>query len=334
MIDFVVLWVDGSDPNWVIQRDQMLKTKLQDKEVDIRKERFRDYGIFKYWFRCVEKNAPWVRKIHLITNGQLPTWLNVDNEKLQIDFHSSYMDPRSLPTFNSNAIELQILNIKNLAEQFVLFNDDIFIVNPISPEFFFRKGVRCDYFCEDFISPNGMFSQTRINNMHLINEYVGSKRELIKKIGFTKWFSPKLFGSHLLYNLFFYFASDEFAGFSLEHTAAPFTRTLLKETFDAFGDKIKPTFFHNFRTDEDVTQYLFRYYSFITGNYVINPRTRGLICNTSETKKICKTLKHHAKYPLLCINDETLKEGQFQSIKEKIIAAFDYSYPNKSSFEI
>ena len=332
MIDFVVLWVDGSDEEWRLSRNKKL-AEITGKEVDNRDERYRDYGIFKYWFRCVEKNAPWVRKIHLVTNGQVPEWLNTKHDKLQLDFHDSFMDPRSLPTYNTNAIEMQLLNLKDLAEQFVYFNDDMFLIRPVTPDFFFRNGIRCDYFCEDFIAPDGMFPQMRINNMQLINSVIGDKRKTIRKIGYSKWFSPKLFGTHLLYNLFFYFSSDKFAGFSLEHTAQPYTKTLLKETFDLFGDKIEPTFFNNFRTYDDVTQYLFRYYSFITGQYVINPKTRGMIRHVSDTKKINKLLNVHAKYPILCINDETIDSSQFDSIQKELIDSFEKAFPDKSSFE-
>ncbi|MBQ6357217.1 MAG: capsule biosynthesis protein CapK, partial [Solobacterium sp.] len=38
--------------------------------------RFKDWGLFKYWFRGVEKFAPWVNKIYFITWGHVPTWLD------------------------------------------------------------------------------------------------------------------------------------------------------------------------------------------------------------------------------------------------------------------
>nr|WP_277750430.1 hypothetical protein [Latilactobacillus curvatus] len=39
---------------------------------------YRDYGLFKYWFRSIEKNAPWVNKVYLVTEDHLPEWLNKD----------------------------------------------------------------------------------------------------------------------------------------------------------------------------------------------------------------------------------------------------------------
>lgn len=69
-IDFVVPWVDGSDPSWQAEikkykGDETLFSDTTDK-------RYRDWGLFKYWFRGVEKYAPWVNKVHLITCGHYP----------------------------------------------------------------------------------------------------------------------------------------------------------------------------------------------------------------------------------------------------------------------
>ena len=61
-IDFVVPWVDGSDPAWRTQRAKY--TGLG--ELDASEVRYRDMGILRYWFRAVEAYAPWVNKVHFI----------------------------------------------------------------------------------------------------------------------------------------------------------------------------------------------------------------------------------------------------------------------------
>ena len=71
-IDFVIPWVDGSDPAW---RKEKYKYMGID-EPDAGDERYRDMGLLKYWFRAVEAYAPWVNQIHFITWGHLPDWLN------------------------------------------------------------------------------------------------------------------------------------------------------------------------------------------------------------------------------------------------------------------
>ena len=75
-IDFVIPWVDGADLEWKKSFNQYCPKEKQ-KLIDLSDERYRDYGLLKYWFRGVEKFAPYVRKVHFITNGQKPAWLNI-----------------------------------------------------------------------------------------------------------------------------------------------------------------------------------------------------------------------------------------------------------------
>ena len=73
-IDFVIPWVDGEDPAW---RRQFLAVRRAEG-ADASEIRFRDWRNLRYWFRGVERLAPWVRRIHFITWGHLPAWLNTD----------------------------------------------------------------------------------------------------------------------------------------------------------------------------------------------------------------------------------------------------------------
>jgi len=67
-IDFVIPWVDGGDHHW---KELFEQYSPDENTVDARTERYRDWGLLKYWFRGVEKYSPWVRKIHFITQGQM-----------------------------------------------------------------------------------------------------------------------------------------------------------------------------------------------------------------------------------------------------------------------
>ena len=72
MIDFVVTWLDSTDPEW--QKEYAHYSP--NSKGDISLARFRDMKIFHYWFRAVETYAPWVNKIFLVTNGKFPDWIN------------------------------------------------------------------------------------------------------------------------------------------------------------------------------------------------------------------------------------------------------------------
>ena len=127
-IDFVVLWVDGNDPVWQTEKAGFSPEKVTDANDD---NRYRDWGLMRYWFRAVEKYAPWVRKVHFVTWGHLPSFLNVNSPKLHIVRHEDYMPSEWLPTFSSHSLEMNIHRIPGLAEHFVYFNDDMFLTRPM-----------------------------------------------------------------------------------------------------------------------------------------------------------------------------------------------------------
>ena len=83
-IDIVVLWVDGSDPEFIREKQRITgQVEAVNQDTD-GEQRYRDYGTFNYWFRMIEKHAPWVNNIYLITNGQKPDWLNIEHPKLKL----------------------------------------------------------------------------------------------------------------------------------------------------------------------------------------------------------------------------------------------------------
>lgn len=67
-IDFVITWVDGSDPAW--QKEKAEYSPKKEEKTDI--GRYRDMELLPYWFRAVEAYAPWVRTIHFVTWGMFP----------------------------------------------------------------------------------------------------------------------------------------------------------------------------------------------------------------------------------------------------------------------
>lgn len=139
-IDFVIPWVDDSDPEWQKSfRDYRYHGQQTD---DVRNVRYRSWDNLRYWFRGVEKFAPWIDKIHFITCGHVPDWLNLNAPKLHWVKHSDFIPAENLPTFNSNAIHLGLHRIEQLSDHFVLFDDDMFLIDKVEPEHFFRKGLR------------------------------------------------------------------------------------------------------------------------------------------------------------------------------------------------
>ena len=109
-------------------------------EESYQSNRFADYEQLRYSLRSLEKYAPWVRRVYLVTNGQIPHWLNMDHPKLTLVTHEEIFDDRrSLPTFSSPAIESNLHKIAGLSEKFLYFNDDIMLGTEVWPEDFYTR---------------------------------------------------------------------------------------------------------------------------------------------------------------------------------------------------
>uniref|UniRef100_A0A1I8IGI1 Stealth_CR2 domain-containing protein n=1 Tax=Macrostomum lignano TaxID=282301 RepID=A0A1I8IGI1_9PLAT len=102
------------------------------------RSRFEDNNELKYSLRSLTKFAPWIRKVYLVTNGQVPNWLNLTNPRLTLITHEEIFPNKShLPTFNAPAIETHLHRIPGLSDHFLYFNDDVFLTKPVHPHDFY-----------------------------------------------------------------------------------------------------------------------------------------------------------------------------------------------------
>ena len=138
-IDIVVPWVNPNDSVWRKEFEYWKKKETGNKDAC----RYRDWGFIKFVLRSIEENCPWCRYVFLVLSGpsQIPDWLNIENPKLKIIFHKDYIPEEFLPTFNSNVIELFYSNIKELSENFILINDDMFFCQKKNEDFFFKNNI-------------------------------------------------------------------------------------------------------------------------------------------------------------------------------------------------
>ena len=99
--------------------------------------RYRSRDELRYSMRSVHLFAPWVRRIHLVTAGQVPSWLDTSDPRISLVDHRDVFPADALPTFSSHAIETRLHHVPGLAEHFVYLNDDVFLGRPRRPEHFF-----------------------------------------------------------------------------------------------------------------------------------------------------------------------------------------------------
>lgn len=328
-IDFVVPWVDGSDPAWISEFNKYCpKEKM--KSIDISAERFRDYGLLKYWFRGVEQFAPYVRKVHFITNGQKPDWLNLDCPKLNWVKHSDYIPDDCLPVFSANPIEMYMHKIPDLAEHFVFFNDDFFLTNHTTPDFFFNSdGLPKDYAISNIQNPKKDIMRSIVmNDLSVVNS-VFSKKQAIKKAPF-KYLSPKYGKMNI--RTFVCMLWPEFTGFQNFHLAQPYLKSTLKEVWEATPQILNETMHCRFRSENDVNQWFFRYWQLCKGNFSpTNPKIdRKFFDLNSNLNEICKSITNRT-YKEIIINDSECAD--FDERMKKIVDAFETILPEKSEFE-
>ncbi|GAB1598387.1 N-acetylglucosamine-1-phosphotransferase subunits alpha/beta-like isoform X1 [Argonauta hians] len=105
---------------------------------DFSPSRFEDNEELKYSLRSIEKYAPWVHNIFIVTNGQIPSWLNLDNPRLHIVTHEDiFMNKSHLPTFSSPAIEANLHRIPGISDKFIYLNDDVMFGKEVWPDDFY-----------------------------------------------------------------------------------------------------------------------------------------------------------------------------------------------------
>ncbi len=323
-IDFVLTWVDMNDPKW--QKEYLKYNK------DIDPIKYRDWDNLKYWFRGVEKYASWVNKIHFITYGHLPSWLNANNPKLNIVNHKDYIPKEYLPTFNSHTIELNFHNIKDLAEHFVYFNDDTFIVNYLKPEDFFKNNLPCDYaILNPIISINNdHFSNIVTNNMALINRNF-NKKECLKQNRF-KYLNLK-YGHNLIRSLLL-MPWDRFPGFYSAHLPNAYLKSTFKTIWEKETQELHNTCLCKIRNNyTNVNQWIVKYWQYASGTFYPRNLKLGKYFEITDSNEELKKFIKNKRMPLVCLNDSP-KISDFNKTKEELIATFESILSEKSSFEL
>ena len=230
-IDFVVLWVDGNDPEFIREKNKYTPNSEQIDNDGDNLHRYRDYGTFNYWFRMVEKHAPWVNNIYLITNGQKPEWLNLNHPKLKWVKHSDFIPKEYLPTFNSASIELNLHRIEDLSENFVFFNDDMYLIQDVKPNDFFVNGQPKLLAVYEALVPWSSFSKVYFNNVEVLYRHFPNKKAL--KQSPLKFFNYK-YGHLILKNLLL--LPWGITGYYNQHTPVPIKKSTLTHLWDVEED--------------------------------------------------------------------------------------------------
>jgi hypothetical protein len=243
---------------------------------------------------------PFIRKVHLVVSSQsqVPEW--VDRNEVDVVLHSDIIPAEHLPTFNSNTIELHMFNIKDLDEEFLYFNDDIFPMLPMRAEDFFQEG-------------RGIIGMSRhLLSMDMFKKICrNSDRAARKALGMR----PKC------------------CFLRPQHICAPMFRSECRMAYEAVKEDILATLSRT-RRAENITQYLFTDFAYLKGR-IINRRqpSKHFSMAVASPEKIESYLRAPER-ALVCINDVQLGDKQYRAMHDMLHRVFEDIFPEKSKFEI
>lgn len=316
-IDLVYTWVDGNDPNW--QKKKMIAENGGSfDEYAISKSRFYDNNELKYSLRSVELYMPWINHIYIVTDNQVPKWLDTTNPKISIVDHKEILPQDALPTFNSRAIEHCIVNIPNLSEHFLYANDDTMVRRPIEPNFFYTKDNKPIY---------RVYRKLKKEDDKIYHRSLRNCANIIKN-KYGKYY-------------------DRLP----HHNIDPYKKSDIQACYSEFKELIDHAIMQQFRTDDCIQRFLYNYFSCATGrgkykilhkvdrdlplflyikNYLLKHYEKdSLYIDLSNISNVENIIKGNNP-KLICINDGP-RAGNKHRIE--MIKFYENLYPNKSSFE-
>ena len=307
-IDLVYLWVNGNDPQWLAKRNACIG-KTEEKSAVNCDGRYADNDELKYSLRSIDKYAPWLRRIFIVTDNQVPVWLDTANPKVRIVDHKEIMPDVCLPCFNSAVIEHFLYRIPGLAEHFIYANDDMFINKPVTPETFFGKdGLPIVRFNRRPFRKWTLLFKEKVQGKRLSNyvQTIRNSAELVeKKYG-------KYYGGKTHHNIDAYLRSD------YEHAAK------------VFEDEIRTTLPNHVRSENDIQRNIYSYVALAEKRahlHYVTQRTSFRLHIQNES--------HYGKLErynpiLFCMNDSQYAKD---CDRKRAAAFLDKRFPEKSQYE-
>ncbi len=309
-IDVVYTWVDGEDPAWNAQRLAALGVPEAQRAqaAATHTARFRSHDELRYSLRSLEMFAPWVRRVHIVTAGQVPCWLDTDHPRLRlVDHREIFTDPDVLPVFNSHAIESQLHHIPGLAEQYLYLNDDVFFGRPVDPSLFFHGNGLAKFFMSSAL----MDAHGHQPDDAPVTSAAKNNREVIADV----------FGRRVTH-LF-------------QHTPHPQLRSVLQHMEDTHPELFARVAASTFRHPDDlsISSALHHYYAYGLGRAVPG-RLAYLYLDLAHPRAAARLreLLERREFDVFCLNDSPAvgEEGRGELLRDFL----ERYYPLASSFEL
>ena len=307
-IDLVYLWVDGNNPEWLAKRAAFLDGKTDNSLTNSRS--YLNNDELKYSLRSVERYAPWIRNIFILSDNQKPKWLDISNPKIKIIDQNDILPNKSLPCFNSNVLEHFLYKIPNLSEHFLLSNDDMFLNRTVLPNTFFAA--------------DG-FPIIRLNRKPFRRFRWFLREQILKKP--HKLYSKALFNAaELVKNKFGVF----YNGLPHHNIDSYLKSDCLRVSEQIFKDEIDQMKMNHVRSSNDIQRVIY--------SYVALAEKRGHLQHVSSKDSLHVHIQKERHYERLekinptffCMNDtEYADDNDRMKLKEWL----NNRFPKKSQFE-
>ena len=307
-IDLVYLWVDGSDPRWLVKHNACIG-KTEERSTVNCKGRYADNDELKYSLRSVEMYAPWVRKIFIVTDEQVPSWLDTSNPRIRVVDHKEIMPEVCLPCFNATVIEHFLWNIPGLSEHFLFANDDMLINRSLSPSFFFAD--------------DGL-PVIRLNHSGLRNFYLAFKKKFLG-IKFKNYVQIVYNAAKLVETKY-----GVFYGCKTHHNIDAYLKSDYQRIEEMFKEEIEPTLGNHVRSENDIQRSLYAYVA------MAEKRCHPVYVDRKTSFRFhIQNMKHYNMLEeynpmLFCMNDS---EYATDDDRRKVTEFLKRRFPDKSEFE-
>ncbi|MGW0084047.1 stealth conserved region 3 domain-containing protein [Streptomyces sp. NPDC003393] len=309
-IDAVYTWVDGSDMAWLERKNRVLShLGLETVDAAASAARFRSRDELRYSLRSIDMYAPWIRNIYIVTDRQVPAWLDTEHHRVRVvDHREIFADPHNLPTFNSHAIESQLHHIEGLAEHFLYFNDDFFMGRTVQPSLFFQGNGQAKH----FLSPTSIPMVPPLETDDFNISAAKNNRVLI----------ARAFGQVITH--------------AFLHAPYALRRSVMADLERDFPEQVMGTAASRLRSHSDVSiaSSLHHYYAFHTGRSGPGSISCGFVnVGIKEHRSRLNRLLTVRPNDVFCLND--FHDGDVdEDEQDAILAAFLPSYfPVASQFE-
>lgn len=339
-IDVVIPWVDDNDAAWREERAKYL-SEFSEPTKHLA-HYFRSWDTLRYVLRGIETYMPWVRHVHILTCGQVPSWLNTAHPRLRLHTHADFFSADSaLPVFSCNPIEMNLMNIPGLAERFIYFNDDTLVMKPVAPQRFFHNRLPVDYLILDFPRGGWLYDRIRIkdtyadickNSIRLLNG-IYPLRTLFrqrKDLVLHATYKPL----DLLRNRFLNLIG-KYKWIKVNHHPQAMLLSNLRKCRELFPDEMTRTARTRFRAHTDLNQYLYRNMALMSGHFYPHFYDDAFCMVLSGIKRYQKERRMLFERTFVCVNDSPfLAEAEYPGLKRLVEEDLSRLFPKKSDFEL